>query len=156
MKTPYVAVDQGHLIVAREGSTGTEVAAYRRDDEGTWTADGALPRPSGAGEWLGIGLSVSGDFALVGDAPPRTARPGAAYLYSRAAGIWTIVQSLEPVEPDETGGFGLAVALGGRSAVVGAPGGAQNPASLTGRVSAHRLLEPRAYLPVLPTIRRRF
>lgn len=78
-------------------------------------------------------LSADGNTALVGAVGatvPGKGQSGAAYVYSRADGVWSIQQKLAAQHPDGTGDerqlalFGSSAALSadGRTAVVGAGG----------------------------------
>jgi hypothetical protein len=78
------------------------------------------------GDWFGTSVSISGDFIVVG-APgddDRGLQSGSAYIEQRVAGdptSWVEVQKI--VAGDGAAGdyFGLAVAVSGDVAVIGAP-----------------------------------
>ncbi|MES1186745.1 MAG: hypothetical protein ABUL60_23225 [Myxococcales bacterium] len=92
---------------------------------GVWTQQQRLiPSDDGQNHVFGWTVCVRGDRALV-TAPNEALgeeRPGAAYLFTRYAGVWTEQQKLTPdVLPEpaiQDSGFGTAVALGPHTAVV--------------------------------------
>lgn len=76
-----------------------------------------------AGARFGSAVAVLGDIALVG--APEDARygeaAGAAYVYTRSAGVWSEVQRLVPSDAAPNARFGSAVALSDDTLIVGAP-----------------------------------
>jgi len=84
---------------------------------------GALVVPGGAVNF-GHTVGISGATAIVG-APGTSSNQGAAYLYVRGkTGAWPVAPSATLVDPASTNGddFGVAVAVSGRYAIVGADG----------------------------------
>jgi len=79
-------------------------------------ADGA------AGDWFGSSVALAGDTALVG-APGRDAggkkEAGAAYVFVRSGGAWTLQQKLSAGDGAAGDWFGSSVALAGDTALVG-------------------------------------
>jgi hypothetical protein len=75
-----------------------------------------------ANDMFGVSVAVSGDTAIVGafgdDAPAGDS--GAAYVFTRAAGVWTLQAKLTASDGAAGDSFGYAVALDGDTAVVGA------------------------------------
>ncbi|TWT45199.1 hypothetical protein RAS1_16210 [Phycisphaerae bacterium RAS1] len=83
---------------------------------------------------LGYALALDGETALVGGygRDGLTAyNDGAAYVYVRQAGIWTLQATLQAADPVFGAWFGYAVALQGDTALIGAPGGG-DPANNSG------------------------
>ena len=92
---------------------------------GIWIEQQKLTAPDGA-PWnvFGLSVAISGDTVIVG-APLHDvagdADAGAAYIYTRSAGTWTLQQQLT-VASGNGGRFGWSVALSGDTAVVGSQG----------------------------------
>ena len=86
---------------------------------GVWHQQGAKlvgnPGSSGAqGFGSGVSLSADGNTALIGanegDAatfPPGKIGLGAAYVFTRAGGVWTRQTMIQPVNPTDSYGFGI-------------------------------------------------
>jgi uncharacterized repeat protein (TIGR01451 family) len=74
-----------------------------------------------ADERFGSAVAVDGDTAVVGapwhDLPGQNT--GAAYVFVRTAGVWTLEAKLSPVGPPAVTGFGISVAVSGDTVVVG-------------------------------------
>lgn len=80
-----------------------------------------------AGDVFGFSAAIDGDVALIGAAqgtaaPTGTSNggPGAAYVYTRAARLWSFAQKLVPSDGTDDDQFGYAVALDGDTALVAA------------------------------------
>jgi hypothetical protein len=87
-----------------------------------------------AGDLFGSNLDLSGDTLVVGAAQEDSAatgvdgkqddnnatNSGAAYVFTRSAGVWTQQAYLKASNPDAEDWFGFAVAVDGDTAVVGA------------------------------------
>jgi hypothetical protein len=73
---------------------------------------------------FGSSVAVSGDTALVG-APHHTVpgkpNAGAAYVFVRSGGYWTLQAELNPIDAVASDEFGTSVALSGDTALVGVP-----------------------------------
>ncbi len=95
---------------------------------GTWHEEAKLTAPDAAtGDGFGGRVALCGDTALIGARMDDTASGfdgGSAWVFTRSGGTWSPQAKLEPVPGDAaTGdGFGLAVALAGDTALVGACG----------------------------------
>lgn len=92
------------------------------------------PTPDNA-DGFGVDVAIDGNLAIVGAWHERTnaanANPinnaGAAYIYQRSNGTWTLVQKLVPNDRHANQGFGIAVAIsGGHTALIGSGGGFTN------------------------------
>jgi hypothetical protein len=139
----------GGKLVASDGSAGDELGwtvaisgdtalvGARSDDEagagagsayvfvrsaGVWTEQQKLTAPEAAADdQFGCSVALSDDTALVG-APNRdegAEDAGAAYVFVRSAGVWSLQQALTAPEAAAQRRFGRAVALEGDTAVVG-------------------------------------
>ena len=92
---------------------------------GVWTQQQKLTASDGvAYDLFGGSVALSGDTALVG-ARRKTVDgniyQGAAYVFTRSATVWTQQQKLTASDGAVRDAFGLAVALSGDTALVGAP-----------------------------------
>ena len=96
---------------------------YVRGPGGFWVQEAELTAPDGAiYAAFGAAVALSGDTALVGAPVAKVvgqASMGAAYVFTRSAGIWTARQKLTPSDPAAIDDFGDAVALSGDTALVG-------------------------------------
>lgn len=106
------------------GANPNQGAAYVFVQSGTtWTQQAVLTAPDGeVGDFFGGSVALSGDIALVGahDHKGSSPRQGAAYVFVRSGGTWT-QQAVLTAGAGATGDyFGVAVALSGRTAIVGA------------------------------------
>jgi hypothetical protein len=101
---------------------------------GVWSQQGSKLVGTGAGatanaaQGFSVALSADGNTALIGgpgDAPFAPAGPGAAWVFTRSAGVWS-QQGPELTADDESGAgvFGGSVALSGdgNAALIGGPG----------------------------------
>lgn len=99
----------GCVRLLRRGTEGWEVAATLR------------PPPGSITTWFGYAVAIDGDRLLVGapgdDGGARNG--GAAFLYQRVRGDWTLRAILRPSEPESESLFGSSVALRGDLALVG-------------------------------------
>ncbi len=118
---------EGDLLWA--GATGVDSsrgAAYvlQREAPGEWREVARLqPDDLEAGDSFGRAVAVDGDVALVSSAGQDSAR-GAVYAFRRdaASGQWTQEARITADDGGQGSMFGLAVALRGDVALVGAPG----------------------------------
>lgn len=92
------------------------------------------PTPNTA-EGFGVDVAIDGDLAIVGawqedtDGSNTNLLPnaGAAYIYARVNGQWTMVQKLVPNDRHKDQRFGYFVAIsGGHTALIGATSGKTN------------------------------
>lgn len=104
-------VDAGEAwVFTRSGTSWSEQAAL-------------LPDDVTAMQGFGFSVVVDGDLALIG-APGDSdggSRAGAAYVFERQLGVWTQEAKLAASDAAPGDGFGLAVALDGGTALIGAP-----------------------------------
>ena len=90
---------------------------------------------------FGYSVAADGDIAVVGAPgdPDSEDGPGAAFVFSRSAGVWTLKYKLKSngaVQDDE---FGNSVAFDGKSIVVGAP---SDDGNATGSGAAYVFTKP--------------
>ena len=92
---------------------------------GVWTQVQKLtPNEAPADDGFGTSVAIDGDTALIGAAwNDIGANPdqGSTYVFARNGGMWTQQQKLTASDGAATDLFGIAVALSGDVAVVGAP-----------------------------------
>ncbi len=105
---------------------------------GVWTQQAYLKAPNpDASDYFGYSVAISGDtlvVAAVGEdsgqlGPSAVAATdnaatdsGAAYVYTRSAGVWTLQAYLKASNTGVSDSFGASVAINGDSIVVGADG----------------------------------
>jgi len=90
------------------------------------------PTPDHA-DGFGVAVDIDGDLAIVGayqestDAGNANPKAGAAYIYQRSNGAWTLVQKLVPNDRHANQRFGGSVSISGsHTALIGAGGGLTN------------------------------
>ena len=126
-----VSLDGDTALVGADGKTvGGQAYAgaayvYVRSGAG-WSLQAALMDPSAvAGDGFGGAVALHGDTALIG-ADNRTVdghdHAGAAYVYVRSGGIWSLQAELTAAAAAANDWFGTSVALDGDNALVGAAG----------------------------------
>ena len=96
---------------------------FTRTSPGVWSLEDTLTAPGGlAGENFGVAVDIDGDTAIVGarydDRAPTAG--GAAYVYTRSAGVWTFEARLKASDSTAGDDFGTQVAVSGDTAAVGA------------------------------------
>jgi uncharacterized repeat protein (TIGR01451 family) len=103
------------------GSNPAQGSAYVFLRTGTtWSQQQKLTAANGAfNDFFGGSVALSGDTALVG-APYKISYLGMVYVFVRSGTVWSQQQLLTASDPGDDQ-FGLAVAVGGDTAVVGAP-----------------------------------
>lgn len=93
----------------------------------TWTQQGKLiASDRGVGDQFGISVSISGDYAIAGAnlATDTATHSGAAYIFQRTGSTWTQQAKLHDTDSPAWDCFGVAVAISGSCALVGAEKGA--------------------------------
>lgn len=78
-------------------------------------------QPAVTGGHYGAAVDIDGDRAVVGARLENST--GAAYVYLRVAGAWTLQQRLVASDAQADGRYGGAVAVSGNTVFVGAPSG---------------------------------
>ncbi|MCK7593462.1 FG-GAP repeat protein [Pseudomarimonas salicorniae] len=126
----------GHASSPADESVFAAGAAYVFvSSDGQWTEQAYLKAEyTGGTDYFGTSLALSGDRLVVGapgessnakgvdgDATNELApRSGAAYLFTRAAGLWSQQAYLKASNTDAGDAFGFAAAISGETVVVGA------------------------------------
>jgi len=93
-------------------------------NSGIWTLQQKLSPSDGlAADFFGCSVAISGDTIIVGSQWHDTpfAGCGAAYVYTRTAGVWTEQQKLTASIPIGDAYFGWSVSIDGDTCIVGAP-----------------------------------
>lgn len=97
---------------------------FTRSD-GHWTrAVKLLPQGPYAGYiHFGSSLAIDGDVAVVGAPRDRQLGPfsGAAYVFTRHSGAWSVTTKLLSPDDETGGGFGTSVGVAGGTILIGAP-----------------------------------
>jgi hypothetical protein len=98
-------------------------AEYPVTVDPTWTQQQELtPSDTSAGNHFAHSVAVSGNTAIIG-AYDKTvsslASAGAAYVFVRNDGVWTLQQELTAPDAEYGGGFGFSVSLDGDTAIIG-------------------------------------
>jgi hypothetical protein len=106
-------------------ATGTPGAAYVFVRDGSiWVQQGKLIDADIVdGGFYGHAVAISGDTVIVG-APsgPTQFGPGAAYIYARSNGVWSLQQRILAADGQNSEQFGYAVAISGNTVLIGTPG----------------------------------
>ena len=117
-----VAISGNNVVVGGSGLLG-RVYVFTRTGS-TWKQVAKLTgSDTVAGDFFGDAVAISGTTVIVGAIRPRTDnyKAGRAYVFSEAATGWKQQAELTSPIPDVRG-FGWAVAISGKIAVVGATG----------------------------------
>ncbi len=92
---------------------------------GLWTQVAKITHSAPAlNDFLSGAIAVDGDYIFVGVDGDDTAAgvdAGATLVYERIGGVWTLVATLAPLDPQAGQRFGAAIALAGERAVISAP-----------------------------------
>lgn len=105
------------------GENAGAVYVYTRSGV-AWSLEQKLTASDGAAvDLLGTGLALEGDTLIAGANAADAGQPnaGAAYVFTRDAGVWTEQQKLTLDSPGFQDGFGFRVALAGDIAAISAP-----------------------------------
>lgn len=128
-----VAGDEFGISVAVDGDTALVGAAYEdggqgatyvfMQSNGTWSQTQKLVASDGAAnDWFGQSVALDGDTAVIGASQYLNFGNGAAYVFTRAGGTWSESQKLTADDGVGRDQFGIAVAVDGTEALVGAYG----------------------------------
>ncbi|HET7451386.1 MAG TPA: hypothetical protein VFL12_01475, partial [Thermoanaerobaculia bacterium] len=124
-----VAISGDTVAVGADGSLGGAGLAFvyvepRTGWSGTILPSATLKAPTGQAESAGFSVAISADVVVAG-APGVDSRTGEAFVWVKPssgwAGILTESADLLPLTPFFGGQFGVAVAIDGTTAIVGAP-----------------------------------
>lgn len=83
-----------------------------------WTEQKVVASDASMDASFAYGVSIDGDTAVVG---ASNAGAGAAYVFTRTAGVWTQQQILTADDGVAADGFGFSVSVSGDEVIVGAP-----------------------------------
>lgn len=116
----YVAIDRSTIVVGAEGASSGAGAAYvYRRTGGVWVFEAKLVAGDAAPSALFGGIvAIQNDTIIVG-ARAANSR-GAAYVFVRTGGVWTQQAKLAASDGLSGDYFGMALALQGDTAIVGA------------------------------------
>lgn len=85
---------------------------------GSWVQEAKLTAPdAAAGDFFGSAIALSGNTAIIGS-PSFNSGPGAAYVFVRTDGQWSLQQKLEIGTSIDW--FGIAISVEGDTAIIGA------------------------------------
>jgi len=105
------------------GASAGSVYAFERGED-TWSQQAKLtPDDGDSSDRFGMGLACADTTAVIcapDDEEPNGAGAGSAYVFERAAGVWSQTAKLAPDDGDEDDDFGWAAALADGTALVGA------------------------------------
>jgi hypothetical protein len=116
-------------VFTRSGNAWSESQKLTADDGGLFDNFGA------AAALYGKTLVIGANGATVGDNPAQ----GAAYVFTKANGIWTLAQKLTANDGAAYDNFGLSVALNGSTVLVGSPRAAIGSHAAQGAVYVYSL-----------------
>ena len=122
-----VAVDGDTAVIGVPGDddNGYNIGSaciYTRDAD-EWVLQARLSPDDGSpGDFFGTSVAIDGDTVLIGADHDDDNAPGAgaAYVFTRTDGVWTLQAKLLAVGGGEADWFGRSVAIEGDTAVVGA------------------------------------
>lgn len=121
----------GHDTLANDSG-----AAYIfRRDGGAWVQDTILvPSEVWPYQHFGFAVAIDGESAIVGAYMDGGGgvNSGAAYIFSRTGGVWTLQQQIRPDESGPSQEFGRTVDIRGDFAIIGAPWDSVGIGSRTG------------------------
>jgi hypothetical protein len=128
-------------IGATVGGNSAKGAVYVfTESGGTWSQTQKFSSDDGvAGDSFGWSIALDGNTALIGTGFVTingNEFQGAAYFFDGSTGTWTETQKITPSNGAEFDFFGLAVALIGNTALVGADGAGSDPFSNQGATYA--------------------
>ncbi|MEZ5352869.1 MAG: BACON domain-containing carbohydrate-binding protein [Bryobacteraceae bacterium] len=104
---------------------------FTRDRDGAWFQVAYLKASNSASfKNFGYSVAISGDTIVVG--APNESGSGAAYVFIRFGGEWSLKARLRASNAGVGDGFGSSVAVYGETAVVGAPGEDSNATGVGG------------------------
>jgi hypothetical protein len=94
-------------------------------ENGVWSQEARLLAPDGAAaDVFGSSVAIEGDTIVIGAVQKSEAgsQSGAAYVFTRSDGLWTLQKKLVPGDGKALDYFGKSVAITGDTIVVGAYG----------------------------------
>ena len=121
-----VAIDGDTAVIGAIGADVGGAAYVFNRSEGIWTQQAKLLASDKArGDSFGTSVVIDGDTAVIGatgEGDSGTEYNGAAYVFTRTAGIWAQQDKLLASDTAIGDHFGVSVAIDGDTAVIGAIG----------------------------------
>ncbi|HEX5500442.1 MAG TPA: FG-GAP repeat protein, partial [Thermomicrobiales bacterium] len=118
--TAFVGADNATV----DGNTEQGAVYVFTKTDGTWTQTQKLTASDGAAnDVFGYSIALDGDTAIIGASNATVggnSGEGAAYVFTRSDGVWTQATKLTAADGAANAQFGIAVALEGSTAFVGA------------------------------------
>jgi len=122
-----VAISGDYVVVGTSydddaGSRSGSASIFKRDGD-TWTEQAKITASDGAaGDYFGISVAISGDYAVVGADGDDDAgsNSGSAYIFKRYGTIWTEQAKITASDGAAGDRFSDSVAISGDYVVVGA------------------------------------
>ncbi|MDD2598712.1 MAG: FG-GAP repeat protein [Kiritimatiellae bacterium] len=134
-----VAISGDSVIIGalfEDGGGGNAGAAYVfTRSAGVWSQQAHLKASNaGFGDCFGVSVDIDGDVAVVGACyeDDLANDSGAAYVFTRSAGIWSQQAFLKATNAGASDYFGIGVAIDGDSVIVGASGEDSNATDVDG------------------------
>ncbi|MCZ4318395.1 T9SS type A sorting domain-containing protein [Aequorivita viscosa] len=124
MNPTSLDADGNTIVVGAPGENGWVGSVYVFTREaGNWSEAQKILSPTApASDTFGIGVSISGDYLVIG-ANEADGRKGAAYVYLKNSnGTWEYNQTLMASDATNDSFFGTSVSLSGDQMVIGAYG----------------------------------
>lgn len=124
-----LSVDDNSIAVGASGGGLGDTnrgAAYIFTRSGSvWSQQQKLTSAGPSGAAFGVAIAIKGETVLIGACDDSLSGPatgeGSAYVFTRAAGVWTEQQKLTALDAAPFDSFGSSVALYGDVAVIGTP-----------------------------------
>lgn len=117
-------VMQGHTLlvgVSRDDDINSNAGAiyvFNRTGDVWSQAQKLTPADLGANDNMGTKISLSGNILVAGVAP-HNGSAGAAYVYTKSAGTWSLTTKLLPQDPAAGSLFGSSVGIYGQTILIG-------------------------------------
>ena len=129
-----VAMDGDTLVVGAsqypQGGVYQGAVFVFEHDGNQWVLQERIDNPDPVnGDWFGSDVAIQGDRIVIGAWGKTTIggpESGAAYLFERNSGTWTLTQEFLALNPSTTRWFGNTVAIDGDRIAVGYPGDSDN------------------------------
>jgi hypothetical protein len=121
-----VAIDGPTALISAFGDNDFQGAAYLfTESNGIWSEGQKLTASDGRpGDRFGNSVVLAGDILVIGASEATVngaSSQGAVYVFRKSGNTWVESQKLIASDGAETDAFGTAIALSGRTLVVGAP-----------------------------------
>jgi hypothetical protein len=118
-----VAVSDDRIVIGAPGEDDGAGAVYVYRRSGTdWALEARVTAPTAhPGDAFGSSIGLDHDLLAIGS-PGESASAGAAYLFDRSSGSWTMRARLSSSHDDPGDRFGSAISVRGPVLAIGAPG----------------------------------